>query len=159
MSDQTSRHTNGQPSLAQTRRELVEFLSHDNGGEAANKGSGARGAEQARANRATDADAKADREAGFSWRSYAETGLASWWHDHPARAGAVLLRTAVEETARRKPLPTIAVAAAAGAALVFIKPWRLVSTTAVMMTLFRSSNFTGVVTSLLEKAAQSLQKE
>jgi len=156
MNEQTSRDaTNGHPSLAQTRRELVDFLSHDNGDQAANKGNSAKGAEQPRDNRTTDADS----QAGFSWKSYAETGLASWWHDHPARAGAVLLRTAVEETARRKPLPTIAVAAAAGAALVLIKPWRLVSTTAVMMTLFRSSNFTGVVTSLLEKAAQSLQKE
>lgn len=147
--------TNVQPTLAQTRQELVDFLSQNHRGETASRGGAAKSADYAR----DSGDASPETGSDFSWTSFVETALASWWHDHPARAGALLLCTAVEETARRKPLPTVAVAAVVGAAVVLIKPWRLVSTTAVMLTVFRSSNFTGVVTSLLEKAAQSLQKE
>jgi hypothetical protein len=151
----TPNTANAQSTLAQTRQELVDFLSQNNRGEKASRGSAATSADRAR----DSGNSAPEIEPDFSWSSFVETGLSSWWHDHPARAGALLLRTAVEETARRKPLPTVAVAAVVGAAVVLIKPWRLVSTTAVMLTVFRSSNFTSVVTSLLEKAAQSLQKE
>ena len=158
MNDSVSHQTNnGQPSIAQTRRELIDFLSRDNRGETKRRSNYAKSADSERDRASRSADT--EPESGFSWTSMVEAGLASWWRDHPARTGAVLLGTAIEETARRRPLPTIAVAAAVGAAVVFIKPWRLVSTTAVMLTIFRSSNFTSVATSLLEKAAQSLQKE
>jgi hypothetical protein len=147
--------TNAQATLEQTRQELVNFLSKKNRSDTAARGSGATSSDRAR----DSSNPAPEIEPDFSWTSFVETGLSSWWHEHPARAGALLLRTAVEETARRKPLPTVAVAAVVGAAVVLIKPWRLVSTTAVMLTVFRSSNFTSVVTSLVEKAAQSLQKD
>ena len=102
----TPNTANVQPTLAQTRQELVDFLSQNNRGDTAARGSGTKSADHARDSR----NAAPETGSDFNWKSFVETGLASWWHDHPARAGALLLRTAVEETARRKPLPTVAVA-------------------------------------------------
>ena len=56
-------------------------------------------------------------------------------------------------------MQVVTIAAVAGAAVVLLKPWRLVSVTALMLSLVRSSNFTGMATSVLESAAQSMRKE
>lgn len=139
------------PDLAQTRRELMSYLSQrERAAPAAPAIKSMRGAVQKSATSSSPT---------FEWTSLIEAGLSSWWHDHPARAGVSLLRSATEEYARKKPLQVVTLAAVAGAAVVLLKPWRMVSATALMMTLFRSSNFTGVAATLLETAAQSMQKE
>ena len=149
MSDRVhSTAASGQPDIEHTRRELLNFLARQNNSE-----SSASVRTQPRRN------GESEKAPGFSWSSLLESGLASWWHGHPARAGAHLLRSATEDYARRKPLQVVAVAAIAGAAVVLLKPWRLISATALMLSLVRSSNFTGIATSVLETAAQSMQKE
>lgn len=137
------------PNLAQTRSELLNYLAQTERTESAST-------DRRQTRRAAHADASSSSP-GFAWSSLLEAGLLSWWHDHPARAGACLLKSATEEYARKKPLQVVTIAAVAGAAVVLLKPWRLVSTTALMLSLFRSSNFTGMATSMLETAAQSMQ--
>jgi hypothetical protein len=146
--------TNGTPNLTQTRRELLNYLA-----QAERTESEASDRKQPRLSAPMNAASGAP---GFEWSSLIEAGLSSWWHDHPARAGASLLKSATEEYARKKPVQVVTIAAVAGAAVVLLKPWRLVSASALMLSLFRSSNFTGMATSMLETAAHSMhssQKE
>lgn len=141
---------NQQPTIENTRRELLNFLAQQHEQEDRAE---ATAAERKHARR----KAASDTSDGFNWSSLVEAGLSSWWHDHPARAGAMLVKSATEDYARQKPLQVVTVAAIAGAAIVLLKPWRLVSVTALALTLFRSSNFTGMATSMLETAAKSMQ--
>lgn len=140
--------TGNPPDIEHTRRELLNFLAREklNGSSPPDGGP-------------TQRKPGPVPTPGFAWSSLLEAGLSSWWRDHPARAGVLLVKSATEDYARRKPMQVVTVAAVAGAAVVLLKPWRLVSATALMLTLFRSSNFTGMVTSVLEKAAQSMQKQ
>lgn len=142
--------TSEQPTIENTRRELLNFLTPQIV------------VGQATASPAIDltkAQRKELSEAseGFRWSSLIEAGLASWWRDHPARAGAMLVRSVTEGYTRQKPLQVITVAAITGAAIVLLRPWRLMSSKALALTLFRSSNFTGMATSVLETAANSMQ--
>ncbi len=143
------------PNLTQTRHELLRYLSQQD--------LPPRRADSAAPDRKPPRNATSTGAAsglpGFEWSALFGAGLSSWWHDHPARAGASLLKSATEEYARKKPVQVVAIAAVTGAAVVLLKPWRMVSLSALMLTLFRSSNFTGVATSMLETAAQSMQKE
>ena len=141
------------PNLVETRRQLLNYLSQQNRAPEQTKSAAPARKQQSRqAQTETSSGAS-----GFEWSSLIEAGLSSWWRDHPARAGASLLKSATEEYARKKPLQVVTIAAVAGAAVVLFKPWRLVSATALMLSLFRSSNFTGMATSVLEQAAQSMQ--
>lgn len=143
------------PNLTQTRTELLNYLALQN---SPPKRADAEATDRKTPRGAAQSDLPAGAP-GFEWSALFEAGLASWWHDHPARAGASLLRSATAEYARKKPLQVVTIAAVAGAAVVLLKPWRLVSVSALALSLFRSSNFTGVATSMLETAAQSMQKE
>lgn len=143
------------PDLATTRRQLFNYLSES---QPPKPGAAAR-KQQNRSAQQQQPDADPGPVPGLDWSALVRAGLSSWWHDHPARAAASLLRSATEEYAQKKPLQVVTIAALAGASIVVFKPWRLVSTTALMLSLFRSSNFTGMATSVLETAAQSMQRE
>lgn len=136
------------PDIAKTRRELFNYLADPQ----APTSAGAETSQQRAA-------AKSESASGLHWSSLIQSGLTSWWHDHPARAGACLLKSATEEYARKKPMQVVTIAVVAGAATVLFKPWRLVSATALLLSLFRTSNFTGIATSVLATAAQSMQKD
>lgn len=143
------------PNLTQTRHELLNYLVQPT---SPSKRAEPDVTDRKRARHVSQPESEAGAPS-FAWSALFEAGLTSWWHDHPARAGASLLKSATEEYARKKPMQVVAIAAVAGAAVVLLKPWRMVSATALMVSLFRSSNFTGVATSMLETAAQSMQKE
>ena len=133
-----------------TRRELLKYLATERAEE--------RAAAQVNHSRGSP-KAAGGAKVGFNWTSLLGAGVSSWWHDHPARSVAMVLESATSEYARRKPIQVVAVAAVAGAAVVLLRPWRMVSVTALMLTLLRSSNFTSVATSVLDSAAQSMKKE
>ena len=137
-----------------TRLELIRFLSAQRDDKLPPHDRRAQSGESSRSVQGNDTD-----DSGFNWSRLVAAGLSSWWRDHPMRAGVVLCRSAVEDIARRKPLQVAAVAAVAGAAVVLLKPWRLLSASTVMLTLLRSSNFTGAAASMIETVAQSMQKE
>lgn len=148
------------PDIEHTRRELQNFLAQgDRKPLTAAQRAVASAANGANAGDASATSSAPESSSGFQWTSLIEAGFASWWHAHPARAGALLLRSATEEYARKKPCQAMVVAATAGAALVLFRPWRLVSASALIFSVLRASNFTGMATSVLETAAQSLHKE
>ena len=55
-----------------------------------------------------------------------------WWANHPAHDIADLGRPYLQDFAQRHPARLVACSAGAGAALWLIKPWRLVSTAAIL---------------------------
>lgn len=142
--------------IERSRSELLRFLSETGGNDSTHahhdEGWGAAHTSEHQAVRDHD-------EAAIDWGSMLRAGVSAWWSEHPLRSGVTLLKPGVEDFVRRKPFQTIAVAAVAGAALVLIRPWRLISVSAIALSLYRSSNLAGMATSLFATAAQSLQKE
>ena len=141
------------PSLDEARASLLNFFAEQRDDPASSK----RRYDNATRSATVRADNSLD-ERGFSWVSLVESGLSSWWREHPLHAGALLVKSATVEIAQRKPLQLVAVAAVAGAAIVLLRPWRLVSASALALSLWRSSNFSGMTSDVLQSAVESLQE-
>ncbi|MDM0011496.1 hypothetical protein QTH87_03495 [Variovorax sp. J22P168] len=89
----------------------------------------------------------------FAWTSIARGVARRWWRRHPANAVGQLARPLLDRYARDEPAKLVAAAAATGALVVLIKPWRLLSITAVLAALLKSSDVADMVTTLMEKNA------
>ena len=74
-----------------------------------------------------------------------------WWRRHPAHAMGQLARPVLEHYARKEPAKLMAISAATGAALVLLKPWRLLSFTAVLAAVLKTSDVADVVNTLMQK--------
>ena len=151
---------NAQVVLDQTRRELREYLMGEPLPAKANNAG-----KTTKANAAAPGDsARPQRSANpnvnrIDWMGLVKAGASTWWRDHPLHVGATVLKPVVSDYVRRKPVATLLVAASAGAALVFIRPWRIASVTALGMSLVRSSNLPVMAASLVATVAENLQKE
>ena len=87
-----------------------------------------------------------------AWGAVARNVAQRWWRRHPANAVGQLARPLLERYAREQPAKLIAAAAAAGALAMLIRPWRLLSVTAVVAALLKSSDVADIVTTLMHKA-------
>lgn len=160
--DSPAHNINAQTVLDQTRRELREYLMGEPGAAKTNgvgkttKTHSADSSDRARQNRSATSNNNVNR---IDWMGLVKAGASTWWRDHPLHVGAMVLRPVVTDYVRRKPVATLAVAAAAGAALVLIRPWRIASVTALGMSLVRSSNLPVMAASLVATVAENLQKE
>ena len=76
------------PDLAQTRRALLNYLAQPESAKSATT--------ERKHSRADTQTSGAPSSPGFEWSSLIEAGLSSWWREHPARAGASLLKSATE---------------------------------------------------------------
>ena len=85
------------------------------------------------------------------WVSMARSMTERWWRRHPAHAMGQLARPVLEHYARKEPAKLMAIAAATGAALVLLKPWRLLSFTAVLAAVLKTSDVADVVNTLMQK--------
>ena len=161
---------NAQAVLDQTRRELREYLIGEpvpakaNNAGKATKANAAASDGNARQHRSANAKANAKANANgnvnrIDWIGLVKAGASTWWRDHPLHVGATVLKPVVSDYVRRKPVATLLVAASAGAALVFIRPWRIASVTTLAMSLLRSSNLPVMAASLVATVAENLQKE
>ena len=83
-----------------------------------------------------------------AWRTV-QRALHVWWYNHPAQLALALGKPVLDKYAQEKPLQLLGISAAAGAAIVLLKPWRLVSVTSLAMTAIKSSQVSGVLLSLL----------
>lgn len=84
----------------------------------------------------------ADREPpppGSGWLGHLMHAVQTWWRYHPAHMVVDLASPVMHEYARRKPLQLIGISLAAGAALTFARPWRLISLTTLLVALLKSS--------------------
>ena len=154
---------NAQFVLDQTRRELLDFLV---GEPAVAKADKSRTARTSAFNRDTHSTSPSKRSSNarnnvdsIDWMGLIKAGAATWWRDHPVHMGATALKPVLADYVRRKPVATLATAAAAGAALVLFRPWRIASVTALAMSLVRSSNLPVMAASLVATVAENLKKE
>jgi len=94
-----------------------------------------------------------------TWLPVARSVAQRWWRDHPANAAAHLALPVLERVAREQPLKLVAGAAVVGALVVLVKPWRLLSVTALGAALFKTSDIAGVVTTLMQRRSNPTRKE
>ncbi|VTU20449.1 hypothetical protein H6CHR_01389 [Variovorax sp. PBL-H6] len=86
-----------------------------------------------------------------AWASMARNVVQRWWRRHPANAAGQLARPLIERYAREQPVKLIAAAAGTGALIVLIRPWRLLSITAVIAAVLKTSDVADLVTTLMHK--------
>lgn len=89
----------------------------------------------------------------FAWASVARNVVRRWWRRHPANAVGQVARPLLDRYAREQPAKLVAAAAATGALLVLVKPWRLLSITAVLAAVLKTSDVADMVTTLMQKNA------
>lgn len=76
---------------------------------------------------------------GAGWFGHLSHGVKTWWRYHPAHMVVELATPLMRGYARRKPLQLLGISLAAGAALTFARPWRLISLTTILVALLKSS--------------------
>jgi hypothetical protein len=96
---------------------------------------------------------------GNVWGSVARSVAQRWWRRHPAHAVGQLARPLLEHYARKEPAKLMAAAAATGALLVLVKPWRLLSVTAVLAAVLKTSDVADVVNTLMQKTSSPPRKD
>lgn len=90
-----------------------------------------------------------------AWASVARNVVQRWWRRHPANAAGQLARPLIERYAREQPVKLIAAAAGTGALVVLIRPWRLLSITAVLAAVLKTSDVADLVTTMMQKSPNS----
>jgi hypothetical protein len=73
----------------------------------------------------------------------------SWWQSHPANLALDVAKPMMQGYARDQPVKLLGIAAATGAALVVLRPWRLISLTGVALAMLKSTEVSGIVQSLI----------
>ena len=81
--------------------------------------------------------------------------LQIWWHRHPASMGVELSRPLLNEYAITHPFKLLGISAGAGAALVVLRPWRLISAGAILGTALKSSGLSSALVSMLASVNRS----
>ncbi|RZL95654.1 MAG: hypothetical protein EOP76_03775 [Variovorax sp.] len=85
----------------------------------------------------------------ITWMPMVRSVAQRWWRRHPANAVGQLARPVLDRYARDQPGKLVAVAAASGALIVLVRPWRLLSAGAIVAALMKSSDIADMVTTLM----------
>ena len=72
-----------------------------------------------------------------------------WWHRHPASAAVELARPLLNDYARAHPFNLVGISIAAGAALVVVRPWRMISASTLVVAAVKSSGLSNTLFSML----------
>lgn len=75
--------------------------------------------------------------------------LLAWWRHHPVGVAFDLARPVIGQYAKEQPFKLLGIAAGVGAAVVVLRPWRLISLGGVLLATLKSSQLSSVVLSLL----------
>ena len=78
-----------------------------------------------------------------------KSAIGEWWKHHPVRMGLDVAQPVVIALAGRHPMRLLALSAAAGAFLVLMRPWRLISVTGLLMAAIRSPRLSSAVLSAI----------
>ena len=90
-------------------------------------------------------------QAGAGKWQFFKHAVHSWWQHHPAQLALALGKPALSRYAEEQPLRLLGLAAGAGAAVVWIRPWRLVSLTGLLFATLKSSEVSALMLSLLSR--------
>lgn len=88
---------------------------------------------------------RAHRPGAGGWFETLQDVVRDWWRYHPAHMAVDLARPVLGSYARRKPVQYLGLAAVAGAALFFMRPWKLISITGVLVAIAKSPQVAGLV--------------
>ena len=89
---------------------------------------------------------------GGGWFGHMGHAVRTWWRYHPAHMAVELATPMMRGYARRKPVQLLAIAAAAGAALTFARPWRLISLTTLLVAVLKSSQLSSLFMAAMSAA-------
>ena len=89
---------------------------------------------------------------GTGWLAQMKRAFRTWWRYHPAHMATDLMTPALQDYAQRKPVQLLGIAAAAGAALTFARPWKLISFTTLAIAVNKSSQLTGILAAAMSAA-------
>lgn len=84
---------------------------------------------------------------GF-WPSAVARAIRTWWRHHPVSMAVDVATPVVGRYARSHPLKLLGLAVAAGAAVVLIRPWRLLSVGGILLAAIKSAAVPSVLMSL-----------
>lgn len=127
-----------QARLASSRRALVRHMHGDTASEV----------QDWRAGSDASQDPPPTGPTGSTWQTFKRAAKV-WWNHHPAQLALDLARPALGQYAHNKPLQLLGLSALAGAAVVLLRPWRLLSVAGVLGATFKSSEISAAVLSLL----------
>jgi hypothetical protein len=94
-------------------------------------------------------DAKAASGGRAGWIDAFRDALHGWWRYHPANTALQIARPMLASYAHRKPAAYVGAAAVAGAVLLFMRPWKLISVTGIVVALLKSPQVAGMIMSAL----------
>ena len=80
-----------------------------------------------------------------NWFGHLRDIVDHWWRYHPAHMAVDIARPALSSYAKRKPLQYLGIAAVAGAGLFFLRPWKLISVTGILVALAKSPQVAALV--------------
>lgn len=123
--------------LDKSRQAIVRQMGHDHATPVEQGGSD------------TEIDASAS-----TWSLVKQTA-SSWWHGHPASLALDFARPRMQRFAQEQPLKLLAISAGMGAAAVLLRPWRLISLTGLVFAVLKSSEVTGLASSLLASGTRN----
>lgn len=86
------------------------------------------------------------------WLGGLKHALGTWWRHHPAHMGVELLTPILSSYASRKPVQFLGIAAAVGAVVVVVRPWRLITVGGLLAALLKSSQVSALLMSALSAA-------
>lgn len=72
-----------------------------------------------------------------------------WWHRHPASSAVELASPLLREYASAHPFKLIGISAATGVALVIVRPWRMMSASALLVAAVKSSGLSNTLFTML----------
>ena len=84
---------------------------------------------------------------GF-WTSALARATRTWWRNQPVSVAFGVAKPVLGRYAERQPFKLLSIAAVAGAAVVLIRPWRLVSVGGLVLAAVKSAAVPGVLMSL-----------
>jgi hypothetical protein len=94
----------------------------------------------------------AAQDYGAGWFGHMRRAVRTWWRYHPAHMVADLASPLMRDYARRRPVQLLAISVAAGAALTFARPWKLISLTTLAVAVLKSSQLSNLLMAAMSAA-------
>ena len=91
-------------------------------------------------------------DASSFWPSAVARAVRTWWRHHPVSMAVDVAKPVVRRYAKGHPFKLLGVAAVAGAAIVLVRPWRLLSLGGILLAAVKSAAVPSVLMSLFSPA-------
>ena len=99
-----------------------------------------------------DAGDEEPPDPGSGWVGHLLHALRTWWRYHPARLAVDIAEPLLQQYAQRKPMQMMGISFAAGALITFMRPWKLISVTTIIVALLKSSQLSHLFTAAMSAA-------